>query len=184
MAEPTTPKPWYKYWLLWAAMVPPAAAVIGGLVSAWLAGGPPDLVVDDYGEIALATQQRMERDHKARALGLSARLTVVPDGVDAGNTPATVHVHLSAHGTAFTEPQSLVLKAIHPTTAAKDRKVELQRIGDGYEGRLRWPTNRYYLELSDSASQWRLRGESHAGQLDLALQPVHRPRSAQGTTTP
>ncbi len=179
MVEPITPKPWYRYWLLWAAMVPPAAAVIGGLVSAWLAGGPPDLVVDDYGEIALATRQRLERDHQARALGLSARLTVIPKRTNATDQSATVHVHLSSHGTPYTKPQSLILKVIHPTTAAKDRKLELQRVGDSYEGQLIWPTTRYYLELSDSASQWRLRGESHGGRFDLALQPVHRPGGGQ-----
>ena len=175
MAEPITPKPWYKYWLLWAAMVPPAAAVIGGLVSAWLAGGPPDLVVDDYGEIALATQQRMERDQQARALGLSARLVVIPEGNGDNEQPALIRVQLVADREPLPEPGSLILRVIHPTTADKDRVLELRRAGDGYEGRLDWPATRYYLELADPASRWRLRGESRAGALQLQLQPVSRP---------
>ncbi len=177
MAEPIPQKPWYKYWLLWAAMVPPAAAVIGGLVTAWLAGGPPDLVVDDYGEIALATQQRLERDQLARSLGLSAWLTVEPGRQP--DTPATVLVRLSAEGKPYTRPVSLQLQVIHPTTAAKDQALELKRVDDHYAGRLHWPQTRYYLQLSDPASRWRLIGETRGGQRQLALQPASRGASAK-----
>jgi hypothetical protein len=44
MSEPT-PKPWYRHVWPWLLMVPPAAAVIGGGVTLYLALTRPDALV-------------------------------------------------------------------------------------------------------------------------------------------
>ena len=76
MPDSDQDKPWYRHLWPWLAMLPPAAAVIGGLTTVWLAGGPPALVVDDYADIARVTVERAERDRRASELGLSAEFSL------------------------------------------------------------------------------------------------------------
>ena len=58
-------KPWYKYLWVWLIMLPPLAAVIGGLVTFILAGGPPDLVSDSFGENSAEVRSEINRDGRA-----------------------------------------------------------------------------------------------------------------------
>ena len=39
-----TPKPWHKQLWPWLIMLPPFAAVVGGVITLILAGGPPERV--------------------------------------------------------------------------------------------------------------------------------------------
>jgi hypothetical protein len=48
-----TVKPWYKQLWPWLIMLPPFAAVVGGIVTLILAGGPPVLVNDEIAEQAI-----------------------------------------------------------------------------------------------------------------------------------
>lgn len=47
MQDDETLKPWYKHLWVWLIMLPPAASVIGGIVTLILAGGPPQMVNDN-----------------------------------------------------------------------------------------------------------------------------------------
>lgn len=61
-----TSKPWYKHLWPWLVMLPPLAAVIGGVVTLILAGGPPDLVVDDLDKRAELVPLEADRAGAAR----------------------------------------------------------------------------------------------------------------------
>ena len=61
-----TSKPWYKQLWPWLIMLPPLAAVIGGVVTLILAGGPPDRVDDDFGDSAVTAPLESERDGPMR----------------------------------------------------------------------------------------------------------------------
>ncbi len=63
-------QPWYRQFWPWFIMAPPAVAVVAGLLTVYLAGAEPPMVVADYGRIAMATAQRAERALRAEELGL------------------------------------------------------------------------------------------------------------------
>ena len=75
--------PWYRQFWPWFIAFPPAATVVAGAVTAWLAGAGPALVVDDYGQIGKVTMQRAVRDERAGELGLSGRVGL--EAVEPGN---------------------------------------------------------------------------------------------------
>ena len=161
-------RPWYRHLWPWLLMIPPAGAVIGGGLTAWLAGGPPALVVDDYSEIALATERRLARDQRAAELGLQAALLL---DTAVSQRAIDVRLRLSARADGFEPPERILLKFIHPTHAELDRAGALQRRGQEYAGRLERPPGRLYLQLGDPDGRWRLVGELQPGATCLDLTP-------------
>ena len=158
--------PWYRQFWPWFIMVPPAASVIAGLLTFYLAGGEPSMVVDDYGRIAMATEQRAERARRAGELGLTARIVIAADsGVDV--QPVTVT--LGQRDGTDDWNGGLVLRLIHPTREKLDRTIGLTGSRGHYAGRFERPPGRYYVSLSDSAETWRLTGELTAGAVLLEL---------------
>jgi hypothetical protein len=170
MPDSEQEKPWYKHLWPWLAMLPPAAAVIGGLTTAWLAGGPPALVVDDYADIARVTVERAVRDRRASELGLRADLSLLA----LSGTRSQVRLALAATMPGYAPPGALQLELIHPTREERDQRVDLRRSGGVYVGELDAPAGRIYLQLSDPDGGWRLVGELPAGASgqSLAARPV------------
>lgn len=159
MTDSNHDKPWYRHLWPWLAMLPPAAAVVGGLATAWLAGGPPALVVDDYADIARVTVERAARDRRASELGLSAELSLRP----ITGARSRVRLALAATNPAYAAAGELQLELIHPTREDRDQRVDLRRSGSVYTGELDSPAGRIYLQLSDPDDGWRLVGELPAG---------------------
>lgn len=170
MPDSDQDKPWYRHLWPWLAMLPPAAAVIAGLTTVWLAGGPPALVVDDYADIAQVTVERAERDRRASELGLSAELSL--DAI--ADSRSRLSLALAASAPAYALPAGLQLELIHPTREEDDQRVELRRSGSVYVGELDSPRGRVYLQLSDPDGGWRLVGELPAGadSQSLKARPV------------
>jgi len=169
MAPPpqTVEQPWYRHYWVWLIMIPPAAAVVGGFTTAWLAGGPPALVVDDYGEIGMATEQRRSRDWRAAELGLSAELELTPG--EAGQ-PQVLRLQLTALDD-WAAPAQLQLELIHPTLEELDQTLSLSRTGKAYTAQLAPIVGRRYVQLGDADNEWRLVGELLAGSERVSLQP-------------
>jgi len=165
MPDSDQDKPWYKHLWPWLAMLPPAAAVIGGLTTAWLAGGPPALVVDDYADIARVTVERAVRDRRASELGLGADLFLqsLPDA------RSQARLELSATMPGYALPDGLQMELTHPTREERDQRIELKRSGSIYVGELASPAGRVYLQLSDPEGGWRLVGELPAGASEQTL---------------
>jgi hypothetical protein len=164
-------KPWYRQFWPWFVLAPLIATVLGSAVTIMVAGGTPDLVVDNFSQIPLAIERDQRRDHEAARLGLQARLDLQP----ATNGATLARVRLT--GAA---PPRLSLRLVHPTSERRDSQATLEPAGDAYAGELIVPAgHRLYVELTDAAASWRLRGTLPAAQqtlqLDSSLPTASRP---------
>jgi hypothetical protein len=161
--------PWYRQFWPWFLMVPPASAVVGGFITAFLAGGPPAMVIDDFGELAMATERHPERDNQALQLGLSAELELTPLSNDRGS-----EIELRLHGKAAEQgawPRILSLQLIHSTRAELDERVTLQLQDDTYRALARHPSGRIYLTVQPTDGSWRLKGVIADGERRVRLGP-------------
>ena len=157
------PQPWYRERWPWLLMAGPAAVIVAGFFTLWLAVKSDDgLVADDYYKRGLAINQTLSRGQAARDLGLSAEVELDPQA-------GRVRVQLRGTG----QPERLSLRLVHPTRAVSDQRFELQRTGAGeYVGVLTEPPGgRRVVLLEDPARQWRLAGEAAAGQNTLTVTP-------------
>lgn len=169
MTEPAE-IPWYRQFWPWFLMVPPAAAVIGGFLTAFVAGGPPSLVVDDYGQIAMATETRAARDAMAARLGLSADLVF---GAQSNQRMRSIEIRIfSDIGTSL--PEQISVRLIHPTLERLDRSVTLKRSSGHYRGTIERPPGRYRVQVEDGDGTWRLAGRlsSQVNELELTAQTI------------
>lgn len=144
--------PWYKDRWPWLLMAGPAAVIVAGIVTAWLAVVSNDgLVTDDYYKQGLAVNQRLQRDHQAASLGLHG---------DIMRSGLNVRLLLSANSTADL-PAAIVMKLAHPTRAGQDQLVEMLSEGQGvYTGKLSTGLGgRWLVSIEDPAGQWRLQGD-------------------------
>ncbi len=163
MTEPTH-LPWYRHRWFWLVAAPPIAAVVGGLLTVWIAVRNADsLVVDDYARIGHAFEMDQSRDRRARALGVSATLHV---------DRATGAFELAVRGVPAGELQIVLL---HPVTDSGDRRVTVAAdanvdAGDHYAGSF-GPLDgaRREVEISSAQQGWRLRGVLRPGGSELRL---------------
>jgi hypothetical protein len=156
-------EPWYRQFWPWFLIAIPMMSVVVGITMLALAVKEPlAMVVDDYARIGLATHQRLARDERATALGLTGELAFEGE-------PARVEVVLSS-GSAVEWPSMLLLTIAHPTLAEQDLRLELVG-GDGtWRGSLpAAPDTRRYVQLEPPSGEWRLAGELAGGQRRLAL---------------
>ena len=158
-------KPWYRQFWVWFMLTPLIATVLASVVTLFLAGSTPDLVVDDFGQIAMAIDQDQSRDHRAAELGLTAQLQFDPRPASGGQAVA---VSLSG-----ASPQRLRLDLIHPTRSDMDQSVLLSRTGDVYSGVVPRPASRMYVQITDEAGAWRLTGQLGAGRTSVDLAAGH-----------
>lgn len=157
-------KPWYREPWPWLLAAGPAAAVVGGLITLWVAVATEDgLVADDYYKRGLAINRMLARDRAAAALRYRARV-----GFDAGADRVRVAL---AGSNAPSRPLRLLLT--HSTRAGLDRvALLLPRAAGEFEGRLAVPQDgRWIVTLEDSDATWRLAGEWRAPQPVLDLAP-------------
>jgi hypothetical protein len=150
-------KPWYRHFWPWFLMALPAAVVVAGLATAFIAHEhADDLVVDDYYKDGLAINQQLAKKKRASELGLTARLHFSDDVV-------TVTL------TGPMQDSGLRLLLSHPLEADRDFAVPLVRTTSGtYRGSLgqavapHWHWTLQGLRVSD----WRLDGVVQTGDFD------------------
>lgn len=134
-------------------MLPPAAAVVGGFITLWLAIKTWDgLVVDDYYKEGLAIRKTMDRSLKAGELGLVAYVSLDAE---------RLRLHFD-ETSAKTKPPFLIVTLSHPTRAGMDQVVHLVRD----EGRYVAPIaplmpGRWLVQIEDESREWRLNGAVH-----------------------
>ncbi|UCH52877.1 MAG: FixH family protein [Pseudomonadota bacterium] len=150
---PDAPKtPWYRIPMVWLLIVPPVAAVIGGVATLTLAIRSNDgLVVDDYYRRGKEINRVLDRDRAAASHGLRGEASF--DG-----ERRVVRLTLEARA-GFTPPAQLTLELWHATRAGLDRELQLTRQVDGVYAAPLWealPAGRWNLQLS--ADDWRLIG--------------------------
>lgn len=120
-------KPWYKQAWPWFIISIPATSVVLGLNLLYLASTTNNsLVVDDYYKQGKAINQRIERDHHANQLGLSAFINGSEEGILLQLEKDVVDA-----GSPFVWPDTLSMRWIHVTQAHRDGATLLQHIGQG-----------------------------------------------------
>lgn len=145
-------KPWFKEPWPWILMTGPVVVIIAGIITTWLAIKTSDgLVTDDYYKQGLTVNQRLQRDHQARDMGLHADVML---------SERNVRLLLGANeATQF--PEKIVLKIMHPTQSGQDQLVQMESEGQGfYSGKLAANiSGRWHVSIEDPEGQWRLQGD-------------------------
>lgn len=156
--------PWYREPWPWLLMAGPAAVVIAGVVTIYLAVVSNDgVVADDYYKRGLAINQTLSRDALARQRDYRAQVKFAAN---------FSHVSVSFAG-ATPGREQLVLRLAHPGRPALDRVLPLTRVADNTHVAA-FPAlapGRRQLTLEDSGQTWRLVGDAAipgAGDIELA----------------
>ena len=145
------PTPWYRERWPWIVMAGPAIVIVAGVITTVIAFRTSDgLVSDDYYKRGLMVNRVMEREARARSLGIAA------DVMFNGERDA-VRVILASNAPL---PAALRLTLVHPTRSHADQAIELLHAGPAlYEGRLRTPPPAAWrIALEDDAATWRVTG--------------------------
>jgi hypothetical protein len=155
-------RPWYREPWPWLLIAPPGASVVLGAVMWTLAARTNDgLVVDDYYKQGLAINQMLDRESRARTLGIRALVTFNPE---------RTRVRLQLAGDA-PPPAGVTLRLVHPTRAGEDQTVALTPVAAGvFEGTLRPPAaGRWHVLVEDSAATWRVSAAWRTEAASVAL---------------
>lgn len=156
---------WYREPWPWILMAFPLIAVIGGMITLWLAITTDDgVVADDYYKQGLAINRVIARDSAAKSLSLRA------DVAARGN-----EMNLTLSGSLRHYPETLRLLILHPTQAGHDQAVTLQHQGNGkYVGEYHGISNgEWDLILEDIAKTWRLTGKWNSTMTQAVLESAH-----------
>jgi len=151
MFEKKSSRPWYRMPLVWMLIIPPLGAVIGGIITIYLAVESSDgLVKDDYYTYGKQINRVLERDKAATRLGLSGQFLINT------NTNSLV---LKMTGTKTDLPGDLQLSLLHATRAGNDVTVTLSATPDGHYHALipSLAPGHWYAQLV--TEQWRLTGD-------------------------
>ncbi|MCY4362655.1 MAG: FixH family protein [Gammaproteobacteria bacterium] len=134
---------------VWLILLFPLLAVIGGIVTTWLAVSSDDgLVVDDYYKRGLEINRTLERDRAAQGYDLKSIIHTTEDD-------RKLRIILQGNR-LFTPPEKITLQLLHPTRSGHDRKLLLEHSGSGaYHGGLP-PLIKGNWHVLIEAQDWRL----------------------------
>ncbi len=155
-------QPWYREPWPWLVMSGPAIVVVAGIITAVIAFRTSDgLVSDDYYKQGLVINQELQRDEKARTLGMSADITFSPNR-------ERVRLVLSGQPPGIA---SLRLVLLHPTLAGRDQDLALQMLSPGVYEAAMLPAieGTWRLQIEDRAAGWRLVGAWRSKQDRVSL---------------
>lgn len=147
---------WYQQPWVWLLIALPATAVVGGMITLYLAVTTSDgLVVDDYYTRGLHINRDLARDHAAQTHGIEAH-------IDIDMAANRVTVILASHD--YELPRTLKLSFLHPTLPGRDQQVTLEQTGEGqYAASIgELSRGKWYIQME--ADDWRL-----AGQMNIPL---------------
>ena len=142
-------KPWYRQLWPWLLISGPAAVLVAGAVTLWLAVRSADgLVAEDYYKQGLAINKRLAREDEARRLGIDATVTLAV---------SKITVRLTGQ-----EPDALFVHLAHATRAGHDLRLRLTPVAPGtYEAELE-PLARghWRVVIEDPRGTWRISQET------------------------
>jgi uncharacterized protein len=137
--------PWYRQVWPWLLISGPAAVLVAGAITMWIAFSTSDgLVAEDYYKQGLAINKRLAREDAARSRGISA---------DVRLGPARLVVVLEGE-----KPEALFVHLAHATRAGHDRRLRLTAAAPGiYEAELdALPPGRWRVVIEDPRGTWRI----------------------------
>ena len=125
-------------------MAGPAAVVVAGALTAWIAYSTRDgLVADDYYKRGLAINKELRKEDAARKSGI-ALLIFREEGV----------LRIKVDGDS---PAALFVQLIHTTREGNDVRLRLARVGDAYEAVLpALAPGHWRAIVEDPQGRWRI----------------------------
>jgi hypothetical protein len=140
--------PWYRHPWPWLLIAGPAAVLVAGAITTWIAFASADgLVAEDYYRQGMGINKVLAREEKARALGLSATVEV---------TGEAISVRLQGSQA----PEALFVHLAHATRAGHDQRLRLAPISAGagvYQAELPpLPPGRWRIAIEDPRATWRI----------------------------
>ena len=138
-------KPWYREAWPWLLMAGPAAVLVAGAVTTWIAFASADgLVAEDYYKQGMAINRRLAREDAAQQRGIAATVRL-----QAGS------VRVELRGAA---PEALFVHLAHATRAGHDVRLRLTPGADGvYAAELPpLPAGRWRAAIEDARGAWRI----------------------------
>ncbi len=153
LTQTAASKHWYREPWPWLLMAGPAAVIVAGVFTTYLAVVTNDgLVADDYYKRGLAINQMLSRDALARQLGHRARITFTADfsGVEV----------TFEDGAPVSGP--LLLRVAHAGRPSLDRVLPLTRRESDHAYAAAFPPltrGRWQVTLEDTRRSWRLVGD-------------------------
>lgn len=142
-------KPWYREPWPWLLMSGPAAVLVAGFATLWIAIASSDgLVADDYYKQGLAINKRLAKEDEARRRGLSAVVRLEPE-----------RLQVELHGEA---PPALFVHLAHATRAGYDVRLRLAPVAPGrYEAAVSGlPRGHWHVVIEDPRGAWRIAREA------------------------
>jgi hypothetical protein len=117
-------RPWYREPWPWILMSGPAAVLLAGSATMWIAFASADgLVADDYYKQGLAINKRLAKEDEAGRRGISAEVSLRPG-----------RLRIELKGDA---PPALFVQLAHATRAGQDQRLRLAPVAPGaYEAEL------------------------------------------------
>jgi len=143
-------RPWYREPWPWILMAGPAAVVVAGFATLWIAASTADgLVAEDYYRQGLAINRVLAREHLAARLGISARAE-----------PGAGRLVVRLEG-RIAPPPALTAWLAHATRAGHDMRLRLARAPDGtYAAAMprSLPAGHWHVSIEDPGRDWRVTG--------------------------
>lgn len=147
--RPNAPqRPWYREPWPWILLGLPGTVVVASLLTFYIAVHYSDaLVVEDYYKEGLAINRTLDRQQAARRLGLSGALSIEGGGASL----------MLTSNPDYALPARLRLHIAHPTNAAQDQNIVLERVDGGYRGVMHpAAAGRWQFLIEDEARVWRI----------------------------
>ena len=141
-------RPWYRERWPWLLMAGPAAVLVAGAVTLWVALASADgLVAEDYYKQGLAINRVLAREEAARQLGIAAEVEL----------SSTITVNLQG-----ARPEALFVHLAHATRAGYDVRLRLAPLMAGtYAAELPpMPPGRWRIVIEDPRGTWRILKEA------------------------
>lgn len=142
-------RPWQREPFVWMVIAFPAAAVLAGIVTIYLAVVSDDgLVVDDYYKHGLEINRLLNREQNAADAGLAMT-------VDLSSDAGSLLITLDA-GPGFVYPSEIDGVLAHTTREGLDQTLRLIRVGDTMYRAVdvAVPQGRWYVDIG--TDDWRL----------------------------
>ena len=153
--------PWYRQRWPWILMAGPAAVLVAGAITTWIAFSTSDgLVAQDYYKQGLAVNKVLAKEEAAARLGLEARIELPGDR-------HRIVVNLSG-----AQPPELRVRFAHATRSGFDLALGLIRVGEGrYEAAVPQdlPAGRWKVQIETAKGDWRLAGEWTGREASFSL---------------
>lgn len=162
MTKTSPPRQWRRNPVAWLMIAIPAATVVAGFWTLWLAASESG--VDTNPDFVRRTAQvqvtSLEPDATAARLGLSARISLDGDGILVAVSPSS-------------GPVAPRLQLVHPIETSLDRALTLGpdprgwRSAESLAGQEAW-----HLRLVAADGSWRLVGRYRPGDTRILLEPA------------